>query len=125
MPIKIESHCLKAIRGATTCEGNNYEYIEASVKELISELIERNALSPQQIVSVTFSVTKDLDACFPASIARKCKGWEDVALLDCQQMHVKSDLSFCIRILAHVLLPFNQKPNHPYLQEAKKLRPDR
>ena len=120
-----ESLQLHGLRGATTTQSNNAESIEASVTELIKELVKRNQLEPDQIVSITFSVTNDLDACFPAAIARRQPGWENVALIDCQQMYVKGDLKKCIRILAHVLLPINQAPQHTYLGEAILLRPDR
>ena len=116
---------LCALRGATTCENNSVESITSAVEELLVELVSRNNLIPDQIISVTFSVTSDLDACFPASIARKKSGWENVALLDCQQMYVKGDLSKCIRLLAYVSLPKNQRPQNPYLAKAKNLRPDR
>ena len=120
-----QEHILQALRGAITCEDNTSESINSAVKELISELIIRNDLTPKKVVSITFSVTKDLNACFPASIARRTPGWETVALLDCQQMHVEGDLPNCIRILAHVFLPLHETPQHIYLREAKKLRPDR
>ena len=116
---------LKAIRGATTSSNNSSQAIEIAVKELIYELINRNQLQANQIISVTFSVTNDLNACFPASIARKQEGWESVALIDCQQMFVRGDLNFCIRMLAHVHLPEKQQPQHPYLGKASMLRPDR
>ncbi len=116
---------LCALRGATTCENNSVESITMAVDELLIELVSRNNLIPDQIISVTFSVTKDLDACFPASIARKKTGWEKIALLDCQQMFVKDDLSKCIRLLAYVSLPNKQIPQNPYLGKAKNLRPDR
>ncbi len=114
-----------ALRGATTSEHNSAESISLAVKELLSELVSRNNLIPDQIISVTFSVTSDLNACFPASIARKKSGWENIALLDCQQMYVKGDLSKCIRLLAYVYLPNGQTPQNPYLNKAKNLRPDR
>ena len=116
---------LQALRGATTAKENTVEAIESAVSNLISELVSRNKLQPEAIVSITFSVTTDLNACFPASIARKQSGWEKIALLDCQQMSVKGDLSFCIRILAHTWLPEDQEPQHPYLEGARLLRPDR
>ena len=116
---------LCALRGATTCENNSVESITSAVEELLVELVSRNNLIPDQIISVTFSVTSDLDACFPASIARKKCGWNKIALLDCQQMFVKGDLSKCIRLLACVYLPNEQTPQHAYLGKAKNLRPDR
>lgn len=113
------------IRGATTASGNSVEEIEEVVVELINELISRNNLLKTNLLSITFTATKDLDACFPASIARKCNGLDSVAFLDCQQMHVSNDLDFCIRIMAQVLLPQNTAAKHPYLRGASKLRTDR
>ena len=120
-----EDYKIKFIRGATTASGNSIEEIEDAVVELIDELISRNSLSKSNLLSITFTATKDLDACFPASIARKCNGLDSVAFLDCQQMHVSNDVDFCIRIMAQVLLPPNYPVKHPYLRSAAKLRPDR
>jgi chorismate mutase len=125
METKNENNYLHALRGATTCKRNSTESISSAVEELLSELISRNNLIPAKIISITFSVTSDLDACFPASVARKKSGWQEIALLDCQQMFVKGDLPRCIRLLAYVYLPINQVPQNPYLGEAKNLRPDR
>ena len=125
MNFQNKSTYLCALRGATTCENNSIESITSAVEELLVELVSRNNLIPDQIISITFSVTSDLDACFPASIARKNTGWEKIALLDCQQMFVKDDLPKCIRLLAYVSLPNEQIPKNPYLGKAKNLRPDR
>ena len=113
------------IRGATTASGNTVEEIEEAVVELINELISRNNLLKTNLLSITFTATRDLDACYPASIARKYNGLDSVAFLDCQQMHVSDDLDFCIRIMAQVLLPQNTSVKHPYLRGASKLRTDR
>ena len=120
-----DDYKIKFIRGATTASGNSIEEIEDAVVELIDELISRNSLSKSNLLSITFTATKDLDACFPASIARKCNGLDSVAFLDCQQMFVSNDMDFCIRIMAQVLLPPNKLVNHPYLRGAAKLRSDR
>ena len=113
------------IRGATTSDGNTKSDIVSAVHELIEELITRNNLEPINILSIIFTVTKDLNACFPASIARKYKDLDNVAFLDCQQMFVQDDVNFCIRLMAQVYLPLNLEPNHPYLRGASNLRPDR
>ena len=113
------------IRGATTASGNSIREIKDAVVELIDELISRNNLNKRDLLSITFTATKDLDACFPASIARKFNELDSVAFLDCQQMHVKNDVDFCIRIMAQVLLPPNSEAKHPYLRGASKLRADR
>lgn len=116
---------IRAIRGATTVTDNSIDAIREAVHELLNELEARNHLEMEEIVSVTFSVTKDLDAIFPAAIARERPHWSQVPLLDVQQMHVKGSLPRCIRFLIH----FNtSNPNveihHPYLRHAKNLRPD-
>jgi len=116
---------LRALRGATTAAANTVEAIGEAVSELVDALIERNQLAGEQLLSVTFSVTADLDACFPAAIARRRPGLQQVALLDCQQMAVAGDLPRCIRLLAHVWMEPQQLPVHPYLREAARLRPDR
>jgi len=120
-----DEHKITFIRGATTASGNSVIEIEDAVVELIDELISRNNLIETNLLSITFTATKDLDACFPASIARKCKGLDSVAFLDCQQMYVLNDVNFCIRIMAQVLLPPNFPVKHPYLRGASKLRKDR
>ena len=113
------------IRGATTASGNSVGEIEVAVVELIDELISRNNLKKKNLLSITFTCTKDLNACFPASVARKCSGLDSVAFLDCQQMYVSNDVDYCIRIMAQVLLRPEVKAKHPYLRGASKLRTDR
>ena len=120
-----DNYKLTFIRGATTASGNTSKEIENSVVELIDELILRNSLDPQKILAITFTVTKDLDACFPASIARKHFGLDSVAFLDCQQMYIANDVDFCIRLMALVVMPTDSLINHPYLRGASNLRTDR
>ena len=120
-----DNHKITFIRGATTASGNSIMEIESAVVELIDELISRNNLIKKNILSITFTATKDLDACFPASIARNFNGLDSVAFIDCLQMYVSNDVDFCIRIMAQVLLPPNFAIKHPYLRGAAKLRIDR
>ncbi|MBD2482587.1 chorismate mutase [Planktothrix sp. FACHB-1365] len=116
---------VRAIRGATTVSENSVAAIREAVIELLNELETRNQLDPDEIISLTFSVTKDLDAIFPAAIARERPLWHNVPLLDVQQMHVEGSLEKCIRFLVHVNLPAHQtQVYHPYLRGAKNLRPD-
>jgi chorismate mutase len=116
---------LRALRGATTASANTAAAIDEAVDELIEALVRHNRLEGERVLSVTFSVTADLDACFPAAIARRREGWGCVALLDCQQMAVAGDLSRCIRLLAHAWVEPHQPLVHPYLRGAAALRPDR
>ena len=116
---------LIGLRGATTCPENSSDAIQKAVADLIDALVDGNDLTADRIVSVTFSVTGDLNACFPAAVARSRQDWDRVALLDCQQMAVAGDLERCIRVLALAWLPEGQRPVHPYLEAARMLRPDR
>ena len=116
---------LKALRGATTAGANTTMAIDEAVGELIDALMRENGLDGGKVLSVTFSVTSDLNACFPAAIARRRSDWSGVALLDCQQMSVEGDLPRCIRLLAHAWMEPERSIVHPYLREASRLRPDR
>ncbi|AFZ60263.1 chorismate mutase [Anabaena cylindrica] len=115
---------MRAIRGATTVADNSVEAIREAVTELLDELEQRNELQPTEMISVTFSVTRDLDAIFPAAIARSRPLWDSVAMLDVQQMHVEGSLPRCIRFLIHAYLPTSASIHHIYLRQAAKLRPD-
>lgn len=116
---------VRGIRGATTVSANTREAIRDAVCELLDAIEAHNSFQPDDVVSVTFSVTPDLDALFPAAIARERNGWENVPLLDVQQMQVQGSLERCIRVLIHVN---SQKPqaemHHSYLRQAQALRPD-
>ena len=116
---------VRAIRGATTASENTVEAIREAVTELLDELEARNRLDPNEMISAIFTTTRDLDAIFPAAIARERPHWDTVALLDVQQMHVEGSLERCIRFLIHINTPVTQAEiHHPYLREAKNLRPD-
>ncbi len=116
---------VQAIRGATTVTENSVEAMVEAVKELLEEFETRNQLHPEQLISMTFSVTQDLDVMFPAAIARQRPNWDHVPLLDVQQMYVKGSLERCVRFMAYVNLPVQQTQiHHPYLRGAKNLRPD-
>lgn len=116
---------VRAIRGATTAAANTTEAIGEAVRELLDALETRNQLDPTEIVSAVFTATRDLDAVFPASIARGRPNWDNVPLLDVQQMHVQGAIERCIRVLLYVNTPKPQQAIvHPYLRKAQHLRPD-
>jgi chorismate mutase len=116
---------VRAIRGATTASENSVAAIREVVNELLDELEAHNQLDPVEVVSVTFSVTRDLDVIFPAAIARERTHWCDIPLLDVQQMYVATDLKRCIRCLILFNTPNpNIEVYHVYLRQAKNLRPD-
>jgi chorismate mutase len=114
---------LWALRGATQAEQNERESIVAAADELIRELISRNDLEPQAMVSCIFTSTTDLDAEFPAVAARNL-GLEGVPLLCAREIDVPGSMPRVIRVLLHYYAPADHTPVHTYLGEAQRLRAD-
>jgi monofunctional chorismate mutase len=116
---------VRGLRGATTVTENSSSAIAEAVRELFNSLEHKNQLDPEQVISVIFSVTKDLNAIFPASVIRHRPGWDLVPLLDVQQMDVPNSLPRCIRVLIQFNTPLPQDDLQPvYLRDAAMLRPD-
>lgn len=116
---------MRGVRGATTVEENSQEAIWDSARELVSVMMEKNGIGPQDIGAAIFSATEDITAAFPATGARQIPGMEAVPLFDARQMAVEGSLPLCIRVL---LLTDLDKPQgevvHVYLRGAGVLRPD-
>ncbi len=116
---------LQGIRGATTVTKNEAREILSATDELLRALIDANELEPDDIVSGLFTVTRDLDAVFPARAAEEY-GWNIVALLHATEIPVPGSLPMCIRLLVHAYTPRNRAEiKHCYLRGATVLRPDR
>lgn len=112
---------MRGLRGATQCAANTVEAIEDAVAELCRELTRRNGLEPAQIVWAIFTVTRDLDADFPARAAR-AHGWGEVPMICSQEIPVPGAMPRVIRVLLHV---DSEGPReHVYLRGAEGLRPD-
>jgi chorismate mutase len=114
---------LHALRGATSVERNDPESIIAATRELMSELMTRNRIGVDQMVSCIFSATGDLDAEFPAVAARDI-GLNRVPLLCTREIDVPGALERVIRVLIHYYAGDSHEAQHVYLHEAKKLRTD-
>lgn len=114
---------LFALRGANTVERNEADAILASTDALMRELMERNSLAADQIVSCIFTMTGDLDAEFPAVAARRL-GLDRVPLLCAREVAVPGSLPRVIRVLVHYYAPEEHRPRHSYLGEARTLRSD-
>ncbi|WP_312654349.1 chorismate mutase [Proteiniclasticum sp.] len=110
------------IRGATTIDRDTSEEIEKATVELMKEIMLRNDLKKEKIVSVLFSATEDVRSAYPGRFLRDAMDFSDVAILHFQEMYVTESLNLCIRVLIHYDDCF--KPHHVYLHAAKKLRPD-
>ena len=114
---------LFAVRGATQVEANEGDAIVAATEGLMRELIERNELAPEAIVSCLFTATDDLDAEFPAVAARKL-GLDSVPLLCCREIPVPGSMPRVIRVMAHYYATEGHVPAHAYLGGASELRTD-
>jgi chorismate mutase len=114
---------LWAVRGATKAQSNNPETIIQATEELMRELIARNELTPERIVSCIFTSTHDLNAEFPAVAARKL-GLDRVPLLCAQEVDVPGSMVSVIRTLVHYYGPRDHTPAHAYLGDAQELRSD-
>lgn len=114
----------RGVRGATTVEQNEREAILRGTRQMLALMIRRNGIIADDVCSAIFTVTRDLDAEFPALAARQL-GWLGVPLLCSYEISVENALQRCIRVLIHWNTP---KPaaeiHHVYMGQAVRLRPD-
>jgi chorismate mutase len=114
----------RGVRGATTVEANTRDEILTSTRQLLALMIRLNGMEAEMVGSAVFSLTRDLDAEFPALAARQL-GWLDVPLLCTYEVDVPGSLRRCVRVLVHWNTPKSQTEiKHVYIKEAVRLRPD-
>lgn len=115
---------VRAIRGAIQAGANTPAAIDLATKELLLEIMRENDLSPEEVISVIFTVSPDLNAAFPASSARDV-GFSEVPLICSVEIDVPGALERTIRIMAHVQTSLAKSEiSHIYLGGAKSLRKD-
>lgn len=115
---------LVAMRGATTVEEDTREQILERTSELLTVMISRNEVSPDDIVDIIFTATSDLSADFPAVAARQL-GLSRIPLLCSQEIDVDDSIGLCIRVLMHAYSTRTRDEiRHVYLHEARQLRTD-
>jgi chorismate mutase len=114
---------LFALRGANSVERNDAPAILAATDELMREMIARNELTAETMVSCIFTLTQDLDAEFPAVAARQL-GLSQVPLLCTREVPVPGSLPRVVRTLLHYYAEADHVPQHVYLNEARVLRSD-
>jgi chorismate mutase len=114
---------LFALRGAASVERNDARQILDATAELMREIVRRNELEPERVVSCIFTVTDDLDAEFPARAAREI-GFDRVPLLCAREIPVPGSMPRVIRVLIHYHAPDAHEPAHVYLGAAAGLRSD-
>jgi chorismate mutase len=114
---------LFAVRGAVQVEENEAGAIVTATTALMRELLDRNELAPEAIVSCLFTTTDDLDAEFPAVAARNL-GLEAVPLLCCREIPVPDSMPRVIRAMVHYYAPAGHTTAHAYLGATQELRSD-
>ncbi len=115
---------LLALRGATTCESDIASEIESKTQALITQMLERNSIHHDALVSILFTATTDLHAQFPATAARGL-GLGDVPLICAQELEIVGGMARCIRVMMHFYGPQSRGDlHHIYLEGARALRDD-
>ncbi len=112
----------KGIRGAITVEDNTPEAIGAATIKLLKEMIGRNNIELDSISHAIFTLTKDLNADFPAKYARVNLKWKDVPMMCFHELDVPNSLNKCLRVLIVINCGENFVPEFVYLDGAEKLR---
>jgi len=115
---------VRALRGATTLDADTPEQMRERVPALLREMLERNGVEHDDIISIVFTATDDLTSMFPATAARTI-GLGDVPLLCARELSVEGATPRCVRVLAHVSTDRPRRELlHIYLEGAKTLRDD-
>jgi chorismate mutase len=123
-PGKGQAMLCRGVRGATTADSNSRADILTATRQLLALMIRLNGINSQDVSSAIFSLTRDLDAEFPALAARQL-GWLDVPLLCTYEIDVPGSLRRCVRVLVHWNTDRSQREiRHVYVKEAVRLRPD-
>jgi chorismate mutase len=113
-----------AVRGAIQIDADDRDQILEATTELVTEVMTRNALTTDDVISVIFTATPDLNAEFPALAARKL-GFHDVPLLCASEIDVPHALPHVIRLMAHIEADRPRSDiQHVYLRGATALRVD-
>jgi chorismate mutase len=115
----------RGVRGAITVDSNTAEAILDGTRQLLAEMVRANDIRTEDVASAYFTTTTDLNAEFPAVVARNEFGWNNIALMCGHEMDVPGSLRMCLRIMLHVNTDRLQSQiNHVYLRGAAVLRPD-
>jgi chorismate mutase len=115
---------VRALRGATTVEADTREQVTERVVELLSELLDRNGIAHDDLISVWFTATDDIHSMFPAEAARKV-GFGDVPLICARELDITGATPLCVRVLVHLSSSLGRDQlHHVYLHGARGLRDD-
>ncbi len=113
---------MRALRGATTIDADTVEQIEERIVALLTEMFDRNEIHHDDLISIVFTATSDIDSAFPAAAARTF-GLGDVPLLCAQELDIDGGTPLCLRVLIHLTTGRGRDElHHIYLEGAQGLR---
>ena len=115
---------VRALRGATTLDADTEEQMQQRVQALIAQMLERNGVHHDDLISLVFTATEDITSVFPAAAARAV-GLGDVPLLCARELSIVGGTPLCVRILLHLNTErARNELHHVYLEGARGLRDD-
>ena len=115
---------VRALRGATTVDVDEAEHLSDRVVELVTEMLARNEVDHDALISIIFTATDDLTSVFPATAARRI-GLGDVPLICARELSIDGAMAQCVRVLMHLETTLDRRElRHVYLHGARGLRDD-
>jgi chorismate mutase len=115
---------VRAVRGATTVDEDTAPAITERVVALLRQIMERNGLEEDDIISILFTATDDIVSTFPATAARSM-GLGAVPLICARELAIVGSVPRCIRVMLHVTTERSRHDiHHVYLEGAHGLRDD-
>jgi chorismate mutase len=113
-----------ALRGAITLDRDERDHMVERVQRLLTEMLQRNSVRHDDLISIFFTATPDLHSAFPAVAAREM-GLGDVPLICAQELDIEGAMQRCVRVMMHLNTPFQRDElRHVYLEDARSLRDD-
>jgi len=115
---------VRALRGATTLDRDDAGHLTQRVQALVAEMLRRNGVDKDDLISILFTATDDIHSMFPATAAREI-GLGDVPLICARELDITGGTPLCIRVLMHLATDRSRPElHHVYLEGARNLRDD-
>jgi chorismate mutase len=115
---------VRALRGATTVDADTPEQITTRIHSLLNQMLERNGVDHEDLISIVFTATSDVVSLFPAAAARQL-GLGDVPLLCARELDIVGATPRCLRVLMHInTTRARSELHHVYMEGARELRDD-
>jgi chorismate mutase len=115
---------IRALRGAITLELDSKEQVLERTSRLLREMLARNDITKQDVVSILLTATEDITSEFPAAAGR-AMGLGEIPVIGAREIAVEGGMPRCIRVLMHF---YTDRPpsdlRHVFLEDAQSLPTD-